>query len=181
MNISLDNIGKRYNYEWIFRNVNLDFGTGDNYVILGANGSGKSTLLQVIAGSLLASEGKVRYQSSRAAKLSEENIFHHLSYAAPYLDLFEDFTLAESIEFQAKFKPFHRGLTTQKIIGIAELGKAKNKQLKYYSSGMKQRVRLTLAVLADTPLLLLDEPASNLDKAAIGWYQRSISPRKGWS
>lgn len=174
MKITLNNIGKRYNYEWIFRKVNYDFTSGNNYVILGANGSGKSTLLQVIAGNLIPSEGSIKFNIGDKEE-EEENRYRHLSYAAPYLELFEEFTLKESIEFQAQLKPFRQGLDTKQIIEIAELEKAKDKQLKYYSSGMKQRVRLVLAVLADTPLLLLDEPTSNLDRKAIDWYQNLIS------
>ncbi len=187
INIHLNNIGKRYNYEWIFRKVNYDFTSGNRYVILGANGSGKSTLLQIIAGNFIPSEGEIKYQQIKSKKqdalpninnvnyISEENIFQHLSYAAPYLDLFEEFTLVESIEFQAQFKPFFNGLTTKEIVSLIQLEKAENKQLKYYSSGMKQRVRLALAILANTPLLLLDEPASNLDKKAIDWYQLLVA------
>ena len=173
MQVRLSNIGKRYNYEWIFRRVDHTLTDAHNYVILGANGSGKSTLLQVIAGSMLASEGTLAY-THREHSIKEEAVFRHLSYAAPYLDLMEEFTLAESIDFQAKFKPFREGLDTQQIIALTELEKAKHKQLKYYSSGMRQRVRLALAVLADTPLLLLDEPTSNLDKKAIDWYQQLV-------
>jgi ABC-type multidrug transport system ATPase subunit len=179
LTISLKNIGKRYNYEWIFRRVNYDFSSENNYVILGANGSGKSTLLQVISGSLTNSEGEISYSDSTndniSAVIETENIFSNLSYCAPYLDLFEEFTLTESIEFQEKFKPFQKGLTTSQIIELTGLEKAKDKQLKYYSSGMKQRVRIALAVLADTPLLLLDEPTSNLDKKAIDWYQQLMN------
>jgi len=179
LTISLKNIGKRYNYEWIFRGVSYDFSPENNYVILGANGSGKSTLLQVITGSLTNSEGEISYSDSTIentrAIIETENIFSRLSYCAPYLDLFEELTLIESIEFQEKFKPFQKGLTTKQIIEITELEKAKDKQLKYYSSGMKQRVRLALAVLADTSLLLLDEPTSNLDKKAIDWYQQLVN------
>ena len=173
MKISLDNIGKRYNHEWIFRKLNYEFTSENKYVILGANGSGKSTLLQVIAGNLIASEGKMEYEVS-GIKYQDDEVFTHLSYAAPYLELLEDFTLTESIEFQAKFKPFRAGLTPEQIVEIIQLENAKNKQLKYFSSGMKQRVRLALAVLADTPLLLLDEPTSNLDKKAIDWYQQLV-------
>ena len=172
--INLNNIGKRYNYEWIFRKVNYDFTSENNYVILGANGSGKSTLLQVIAGNLTNSEGEIQYQVS-GIKYQDETIFTQLSYCAPYLDLFEEFTLTESIEFQEKFKPFQAGLDVKKIIELTELEKSKDKQLKYYSSGMKQRVRLALAILADTPLLLLDEPTSNLDKKSIDWYQSLVT------
>jgi ABC-type multidrug transport system ATPase subunit len=174
MNIKLDNIGKRYNYEWIFRKVDLQLSNENNYVILGSNGSGKSTLLQVIAGNLIASEGGIEYQKKDKI-ISEENIFHQLSYAAPYLELFEEFTLTESIEFQSNFKPFFPGLNKHQIIEILELERSKDKQLKYYSSGMKQRVRLAMAVLADTPILLLDEPTSNLDRKAIDWYQKLVN------
>ena len=175
MQINLNNIGKRYNFEWIFRKVNYDFTSENNYVILGSNGSGKSTLLQVIAGNLTHSEGEVQFNVQNSKfKIEDEDRFKHLSYCAPYLDLFEEFTLTESIEFQEKFKPFQAGLDVKKIIELAELEKSKDKQLKYYSSGMKQRVRLALAVLADTPLLLLDEPTSNLDKKAIDWYQKLV-------
>lgn len=197
MDLKLKNIGKRYNYEWIFREVNYDFTSDNNYVILGANGSGKSTLLQVIAGNLIASEGSIEYRSQKLEVRSEkqelihetkdsrqktqdliipeEEIFKHLSFASPYLELFDEFTLIESIEFQGQFKPFYDGLTTQAIIELTQLEKAKDKQLKQYSSGMKQRVRLALAILCDTPLLLLDEPSSNLDKKSIDWYQNLVA------
>lgn len=174
MQIKLNNVGKRYNYEWIFRKVNYEFTSDNNYVILGGNGSGKSTLLQVITGNLMQSEGELNYTLSDS-KIENEKIFNHLSFAAPYLDLFEEFTLAESIEFQAKFKPFYKELDTKKIIELTQLENAKDKQIKVYSSGMKQRVRLALAILSDTPLLLLDEPTSNLDKKAIDWYQNLIN------
>lgn len=175
MKIILNNIGKRYNSEWIFRKVDHEFTSDNNYVILGANGSGKSTLLQVIAGNLIPSEGEIELKvESSEFKVEEEDRYKHLSFASPYLELFEEFTLIESIELQSKFKPFYEGLTTQQIVELTGLEKSKDKQLKYYSSGMKQRVRLALAILSDTPLLLLDEPASNLDKNAINWYQKLI-------
>ena len=179
MNIKLNNIGKRYNYEWIFRKVDYEFTSDNNYVILGSNGSGKSTLLQVIAGNIIQSEGEITYDISttnnQQSLIDIDSIFHHISFASPYLELFEEFTLTESIEFQAQFKPFYQGLTTKEIVALTQLEKAQNKQLKYYSSGMKQRVRLALAILANTPLLLLDEPTSNLDKKAIDWYQNLVN------
>ncbi len=176
MHITLTNIGKRYNYEWIFRKVNYEFTSDNNYVILGANGSGKSTLLQVITGNIIQSEGEINYKvEDSKSEIEIENIFKHLSFASPYLELFEEFTLTETIEFQAQFKPFYEELDTRKIIGLTQLEKAKDKQLKVFSSGMKQRVRLALAILCNTPLLLLDEPTSNLDKKAIDWYQNLIN------
>lgn len=177
MQIQLSNVGKRYNYEWIFRHIDQEFISENNYVILGANGSGKSTLLQIIANSTTSSEGAISYtiNDKKQYSISDETIYTQLSFAAPYLELFEEFTLFETITFHAKFKPFFEGLDTTEIINILAFNKAKNKQLKYFSSGMKQRVRLALAILSNTPLLLLDEPTSNLDKIAIDWYQNLIN------
>lgn len=173
MRITLTGIGKRYNAEWIFRNVNHEFREGAHTVILGGNGSGKSTLLQVISGSLLSSDGKIEYD--HAGTVNEDNIYKHISFASPYLDLFEEYTLREAIEFHKKFKPLLNDITTEKFIALTQLEKSAAKQIKYYSSGMKQRVRLALAILSNTPVLLLDEPASNLDKKAIDWYQQLVN------
>jgi ABC-type multidrug transport system ATPase subunit len=173
MHIQLNDIGKRYNYEWIFRNIRYEFNSANSYVILGNNGSGKSTLLQIIAGNLIPSQGEIQYFID-TAKIETENIYKQLSFASPYLDLMEEFTLEETIAFHAQFKPFYDLLNVKQVLDRMHLEKAKNKQVKYFSSGMKQRVRLALAILSNTPLLLLDEPTSNLDKQAIHWYQQLI-------
>jgi ABC-type multidrug transport system ATPase subunit len=172
MKIVLENVGKRYNTEWIFRNINFEFQPNDKCVLLGANGSGKSSLLQLIAGSSIPSEGKITYASS--APIEQENIFRQLSIAAPYLELIEEYSLKEMIDYHCKFKPFYDGITTEQAIAITQLDKAKNKIIKNYSSGMKQRIKLALAILSDTPLLLLDEPLSNLDAQGIDWYKQLI-------
>lgn len=174
MHIQLSNIGKRYNYEWIFRNIHHEFKSENNYAVLGSNGSGKSTLLQVIAGNLIPSEGTIVY-TKESKEIEAESIYTHLSFASPYLELPEEFTLIESIEFHSHFKPFYNNLDAKQLVSLMQLEKAKDKQLKYFSSGMKQRVRLALAILSNTSLLLLDEPTSNLDKNAIHWYQELVN------
>jgi len=121
----------------------------------------------------MSSEGSISYRSAQK-EVIQENIFSYLSIAAPYLDLFEEFTLEESIEFQKKFKSYYKDMDGKQIIDILQLEKAAGKQLKYFSSGMKQRVRLALAILSKTPILLLDEPTSNLDRKGIDWYQQLI-------
>jgi ABC-type multidrug transport system ATPase subunit len=169
MEITLKNIGRRFNRDWIFRNVNYSFLKGNSYAILGRNGSGKSTLLQLIAGSLTPSEGTLDIFLN-GKPCDPDEVYHSLSIAAPYLELIEEFTLSEMIDFHFKFKSNLPGLDKKTILEILELQKAKNKALKYFSSGMKQRTKLALAICSDTPLLLLDEPASNLDAEAISWY-----------
>lgn len=177
MRIKLHQLGKRYNRDWIFRNVSYEFCSGNAYVILGSNGSGKSTLLQLIAGNQLASEGSIDYEKE-AKKIEAEKINHHLSFASPYLELIEEYTLREIISFHAQFKRFYEGLGVDSIIELTGLSKSSDKELKYYSSGMKQRVRLALAILSKTSLLLLDEPTSNLDKKGIDWYNELIERYK---
>lgn len=167
--ISLDNIGRRFNRDWIFRGVNYTFSAGGSYAILGPNGSGKSTLLQVINGSLGASSGKISYELD-AQPLSVENIYQHLSLATPYLELIEDFSLNEMIDFHFKFKTYLPGINKAEMVELLNLKGSANKLIKYFSSGMKQRLKLILAFCSDTAILMLDEPTSNLDTQGIDWY-----------
>ena len=169
MKITLENIGRRFNRDWIFSQVNYEFKTGGRYAILGANGSGKSTLLQIIAGNLTPSEGHLYYTDSDQ-KIDVENIYQYISMAGPYLELIEEFTLVELIEFHFNFKKLLPGTTESSVIEHLGLERARNKPIKNYSSGMKQRVKLALAVFSETPILLLDEPTANLDKQGISWY-----------
>ncbi|RLJ73494.1 ABC transporter ATP-binding protein [Pedobacter alluvionis] len=172
MNITLQNVGRRFNKEWIFRNLSTEFSSGNSYAILGPNGSGKSTLLSVLTGSLSPSEGEVSFSDTK--DIPVENIYKYISLAAPYLELVETFTLKEIIDFHFKFKNFAAGVDAKNLIGILGLEKAANKEIKYFSSGMKQRTKLALACCADTPILFLDEPTSNLDVQGINWYRELI-------
>jgi len=169
MNIRLDKAGRRFNQEWIFRNVSYEFNPSGRYAILGPNGSGKSTLLSVILGSLSPSEGGLHYEY-KGRSVPVEQIYQYLSFAAPYLDLLDEFTLQETIRFHFQFKDRYRNMTEAAVLDLLGLSKSQDKALKYFSSGMKQRTKLALAFCSDTPLLLLDEPTSNLDQQGVAWY-----------
>jgi ABC-type multidrug transport system ATPase subunit len=173
MEIKLENIGRRFNREWIFRNINYTFTQGSSYAILGANGSGKSTLLSVIAGSLTPTEGELFYKAEDR-KIDVEDVFEKLALAAPYLELIEEFTLSEVIDFHFRFKSYKEGLDPSAVMDLLGLAKSKNKAVKFFSSGMKQRAKLILAFCSDTPILLLDEPTSNLDQKGVEWYYELI-------
>ncbi|HSY76502.1 MAG TPA: ATP-binding cassette domain-containing protein, partial [Bacteroidia bacterium] len=114
MNIKLVNVGKRFERNWVFRNLSLEFTGGKHYVVLGQNGSGKSTLLKVVSGNVTASEGTVEY-SSNSNKVEVEEVFKHLSIAAPYLDVPEEYTLHEILSFHKVFKPFEKNLSEKEI------------------------------------------------------------------
>lgn len=171
MQITLTNTGKRYNREWIFRYVDHEFLAGRKYAITGANGSGKSTLLQVIAGALTHNEGTIQ-MAINSKVLPEENCYQHIAIAAPYLELIEEMTANEFLSFHNQFKPLV--CSKEEILATISLDKAANKQIRYYSSGMKQRLKLAQAFFCATPVLLLDEPATNLDADGIALYKRLI-------
>jgi ABC-type multidrug transport system ATPase subunit len=173
MVISLNNVGKRFNRERIFGGLNHTFQYSEHSVILGSNGSGKSTLLQIIAGHTSPSEGTLNFVHQDHIIPADQR-FRYISYAAPYMELLEELTLEEHLSFHSGLKPFQKKLALQEIPSIIGLEHARKKQIRYFSSGMKQRVKLALAILSDTPLLCLDEPCSNLDQAGVQWYQSLI-------
>ncbi len=168
MNISLQNIGRRFNKEWIFKGIDFQFEQGQKYAVLGPNGSGKSTLLSVLLGNLSPSEGKLTYLNPHEVKVEE--IYQYISFAAPYLDLIEEFTLQETIAFHFQFKEYTAGHNAASVLELLGLQKSQDKALKHFSSGMKQRTKLALACCSNSPILLLDEPTSNLDAQGVDWY-----------
>ena len=173
MKIVLTNAGKRYNRDWIFRHLNFTFEKDNAYAITGSNGSGKSTLLQALSGAIGFNEGHCKW-SFNQKEIAAENIYRYVSICAPYLELVEEMTLAEFINFHSKFKPLLKNITLKQIIEETGLQLAGTKKIDQFSSGMKQRVKLAQCILSDTPLLLLDEPCTNLDEAGIELYHNLI-------
>ena len=174
MKITLKSAGKRYNYEWIFRNLNSTFQSDKSYAILGPNGSGKSTMLQVIAGNIIPSTGEIFYFENEN-KIDPEKFYQHISIAAPYLELPEEMNLEELLRFHSGFKKFHRNLSIHNIIQLSGFEKSSSRQIKHYSSGMKQRAKLMLAIFSETPVLLLDEPTTNLDEQGVRWWKNLMN------
>ncbi len=177
MKTILENIGKKYNYNWIFRHLQYEFRHPVHYGILGNNGSGKSTLLKILAGFLSPSEGNVRWEDKHQ-ELGNQ-IFRSTGIASPHLELIEEFTLPESLHFHNKFRSFIQGHDVSSLVKLSGLGKSFDKPIKYYSSGMKQRVKLLLAVMSENPLIILDEPCSNLDEQSIDWYRKLLNEYSG--
>ncbi len=173
MKINLLNAGKRFNREWIYRGLTQELSAKHAYAITGPNGSGKSTLLQAIAGMLQLSEGSIQYEIGNRS-LANEDVYRQVTFCAPYMDVIEEMTLLEFLQFHHQFKPFLPSLTIKNIIEEIGLESAAAKQIRYYSSGMKQRVKLAQAIFSDTGMVLLDEPCSNLDATGIALYHSLI-------
>ncbi len=176
MKIRLEQIGKKFNFDWIFKNINFEFSTANPTAIIGPNGSGKSTLSQIIAGYVTPSAGKIFFENNTAI-INNEEIFKQIAVCSPHTELFEELTLLEIITFYGHFKPFINNYQTQNLIEISGLKANSNKHISDFSSGMKQRIKLLLTLCSDVPILILDEPCSNLDNQGIEWYKNLISNR----
>lgn len=178
MQITLIDVGKRFNRQWIFKGIDTTFEENKSYALVGNNGSGKSTLLQLIYNYQTISKGQILYEFDQH-RLEENDLIHKIAFAAPYLELIEEFSLNEMLRFHFDFLPKLPGTSLHEMITDAGLAGNENKQIRYFSSGMKQRLKLVLALFSDTPLLLLDEPCSNLDEQGIAWYRKIIQEQSG--
>jgi len=171
--VQVKNASKRFHNEWIFKNLDLELSSGDTLAITGGNGSGKSTLLKCLSGAIPLTSGTIQYQAG-STQISEEHWFRSLALATPYLELPEEFTLSEVINFHFQFKNPLQNRTNTEILEVLGLEKHKSKAISQFSSGMKQRVKLALAIFSEVPLLLLDEPTTNLDTQGLSWYLKLI-------
>ena len=178
MKVVLNKLSKKYNRETIFKGVDYTFESGSTTVIKGSNGSGKSTLLRVLSGSTLASSGSILLSNDQGKEIPATDHYKLVSIASPYLELIEEYTLKEFVDFYSNFKALRDNISSKELIEICYLEKSAKKQIKFFSSGMKQRLRLALAILSDTPILLLDEPVSNLDHRGIEWYGKLIEAHR---
>jgi len=171
MRIIVKNLSKRFNREWIFKDLTYHFSSPNTYALIGPNGSGKSTLLQILWGQMLASQGSISYEKD-GRELPTDQVYKHIAIATPYMDLIDEFTLIEMVRFHFKFKKTRNNLTLEELVELIELPHAKDKMISNFSSGMKQRLKLGLAFYSQADALFLDEPTTNLDRKSIEWYQR---------
>lgn len=169
LKVQLEKASKRFQYEWIFKNLNLQLSQGDSLAITGGNGSGKSTLLKCLSGAVPITSGTIIFEAD-GKEITESDRYKSLSISAPYLELPEEFSLVELIDFHFKFKRPINQIQPRELIELLYLDQHITKPVSQFSSGMKQRLKLGLALFSDVPLILLDEPTSNLDKKGIAWY-----------
>lgn len=168
MYISIENLSKRFDSGWVFRDLNIAIEPGQKVAITGPNGSGKSTLLNILCGLLSPSLGKVHYTHGDKS-IDRDDIYNYLSISAAYSELDEELSPKELFAHYSKFRSF-KIESLEEFIELAQLKDDLDKQVVYFSSGMKQRLSLALALTMDSPLLFLDEPSSFLDDARKAWF-----------
>ncbi len=178
MQVRLEGIGKKFQHEWIFRQVTFTFQENRAYALTGPNGSGKSTLLLLLSALVLPSRGTLLYQQGPRC-VAHDTVYRYLTLAAPYQELIEEFTLRELLDFHFKLKKPLNSLSVDAVAQKLRLEKAYDKYVHQFSSGMKQRLKLGLALYSDSQLLLLDEPCTNLDAENTQWYRQEIQEALG--
>ena len=171
MRIKVQGVGKKFGHNWIFRNINFDFDKGKSYAITGNNGSGKTTLLKILAGILPLSVGEIKYES-KDKSIKPDDFFNYITIAGPYTELIEEFTLIEVLQFYVQFKSIQ--ITQKELLDITNFNDVKNLPVRFFSSGMKQKLKLALAMYSVSEVVFLDEPTSNFDKENTSWYLDNI-------
>ena len=174
MEIILENISKKYGSQWIFRNIDFHFEAKTKYALIGHNGAGKSTLLDILMGKIPYTKGKISYQVNGNI-VGIDSIYKHLSVATTSMSLIEEFTLEEILQFHFRFRNIVKGLNQEDVLDLMELGKEKKKFISNFSSGMKQRLKIGLALFTDSSLLIFDEPGANLDLKSKQWFQTLLA------
>lgn len=167
--IILRNVSKRYGYQWVVKDINIEMDDSKIHGLAGANGSGKSTLMRILSGFLSPSEGEVSFISNELPIRVNET-YKHVSLVAPYTDLIQEYSLPEMFEFHASFKKIQGVDSYPSFVSILDMPNTRDKYISHFSSGMKQKIQLALAFISDTPFLLLDEPTSFLDQRAKAWF-----------
>ena len=164
-----NNIGKKYGNNWIFRGLSGSWASGSVIAVTGPNGSGKSTLIKILAGVIFSSEGSAELLNDERTLDSAE--YHEsMALVAPYTDLNELLTVEELTTYHFRFRVAQKNYNAEffRLLGLEKQRKNLYKEL---SSGQRQRLKLGLAMHTELPVLLLDEPTSNLDEQGIQLYQ----------
>jgi len=171
--ISGKNLTKSFGSYTVINNFSFSIDGSSPCAILGKNGAGKSTVLKIMAGILKQDAGSLIMKNNTGI-IPHDKRFAFLSIVAPYMELIEDFSLEEKLHFHANFsKPINQ-FSTNTIISNMNFDKNKHVKIKDFSSGMKQKLKIALAIFFDKPLLLFDEPCANLDSNAIDWYIETV-------
>ena len=178
MKILAENLEKKFRQEYVIKNFNFEFQDHKNYAIVGPNGSGKSTLLQLLSQFSLPTKGSVKYLDNQGNLIENDLAFKQISFAAPYSEIIEEFTISELISFLVGLQNLPSAFNIKAFEEFSELKTNPNKLIKDFSSGMKQKTKLTLAFSTPRPFLFLDEPTTNLDFKSKDWFQRKLEAEK---
>ncbi len=177
--LTANNISKKFDRrKSLFENIHFILSNGKAIAITGKNGSGKSTLLKIIAGLLSASSGDIHFELNKKI-IASERFNDYFGFVSPYLNLYEEFTAPEHIKLHTELKGIEFNQSRgEELLERFNLSNSKDKYISKFSSGMKQRLKLILAIYNEPPVLFLDEPYSNLDESGISIVREIIINHK---
>lgn len=155
-------ITKKFNKALLFKDLDFSIASGKSLAVTGPNGSGKSTLLEIAALLKIPTKGTVRYAQNES-DIPQDKIHSMIGFSSFRINPYGDLTGYENIMFVAggAGKDLSRA---DELLNRLNLYADRNKRVRHYSSGMKQRLRFLLAVINEPPVLFFDEPGANLDR-----------------
>lgn len=163
ISLHVHQLSKKFGQNLVWQNLSFRHEEGV-LGIEGPNGSGKSTLLQCLAGLLAPSSGRITWQNN-GQQLEINAVKQNIGYAAPYISLYRELSIIENLDFLSKLRKTETDQQYQKLLlKRVELNRVSDRPYGNLSTGQQQRARLAAALFTNPPILLLDEPGSNLDE-----------------
>jgi len=174
MKIIAEKLEKKFRKERIFTDFSYQFEQGTSYALTGPNGSGKSSLLKILSFYSLASKGSIKLLDDSSNLIKDDIAHTFIAFAAPYIQLIDEFSLPELLDFciNASFIP---PISIEEFENFIKLKPGTNKFIGNYSSGMRQKIKLGISLLSSRPIILLDEPCTNLDRTSKDWFFNQIA------
>jgi ABC-type multidrug transport system ATPase subunit len=177
--IEFEELAKRFDMRVVFRSVSGRVGPGEVLAVTGPNGSGKSTLVTILCGLVRATRGTVRYRAGSDGEIPREAWRDHLGIVAPAMSLYEELDALENLRFFALVRGIRdaeeRCRASLERVGLDPERKT---QVRGFSTGMHQRLKIAQAILHDPEVLFLDEPGANLDPAGQDWLEELVGGQR---
>lgn len=163
--IRVRHLWHRYGNRDVLRDVSFDVGPGEIFGFIGPNGAGKTTTIRVMATLLEPMAGRVEIDGIDVT-MDPEEVRRIIGYMPDHAGVYDRITVREYLEFFADAFRVPSINVVDAVLELTDLGKLQDRLVAEMSKGMKQRLQLARILLHDPKVLILDEPASDLDPRA---------------